>query len=1333
MSDNLTPTRPGSRLKLKEPVASLGGTVKARSSATSGGGVVASTSSTTIKAGSGGTSLGGATGHKLSGKGGLRAGGSVRSSFLRPFPPIVASESWDDDFLFQVSSTSSLALPLSPPPPNRSSRPTTPSTFSSRPSSRAASSSTTPPPLPHPSPTPAALTKKPWLLASESVESLSSSWSDHDPTLTHSVFPSTSNQTTPRTSDVPRRDASTSPHNDGWRSGTPSLSEADSSRSATADETEAESLDHQDWDGTAQIRKLSFGEDREYERYPQEISRPPWSTPRSSKTWKAVLGFGSGRRTGAREVIVQPEVSAGQFVVLGRRSRANSSDHPAHLPHHQRSGILRRHQTVREPKSSAESTATESSNSTNRSSLQFSPRPPGAPHSRSNPEPQLLAGAPPNAERSTISLDPTNWREYDSTSAEETGTEGEISEFSDEEDMHGRRQVTPSTSFATTSGTAAWDPAASQTSFASSASAFGLATGRSEWEATGANTVVGRRRKLKKKRPSTMVPEPVEATSSRSLSPSLNQPLLSSKASASSNGTSINTQSASIYTHRGGIRGPPDFIPPFAQDSGDEGRRRPRQRSATTPTSSPTDERGKVVEVERDWMGIVPFPPESNAASSSSKLPLASRLSRKPSAPGKSHPPVTGRNQSGTKRPLSLSSMLSRSTSAVPLGRRAPSPLPPSPHPSVKSPSLPSRPPSANSVRPSLSSLNQSAPGPSPSTPTSIKLHRHSSSVSDLAKPKESPSFFERARAFSRSGGSSSKPPPSPKIPSPSKVPVSVPVKTWTSKPKAPSHKTSREQMPPPVFQGRLNSEWKMPTRPDSTASDVSNASTSSTLRPQSNVSTLGPLPRIRREGSTSSRQEKGKGRPPPTRAQQQGHRPSSSLSSAFDRPRSPFPPPAPSASSRAQSPSRPRTAMAVDRPASYYFDDGMGGLEVPRRNSLSDLRIPSRITSSQARIEEDLERVKEFAKGIDDLKALRNQYQQLIRIVISPPSSPGSECDAFAGPSPVAINKMSQAIKRIEIDYQSWWEQAEALVDLGDGKPRRKEAKASPSVVASKRDRCVSLAQHSSPSKPSSSQPSSSKPGTGSDTETDELKPSVRPEYSRRPSASSFETGLSVEERQREMLWGVLAPGSKGASLPSRGPPSPRPTLDVLDTNARPTPTKFPSTPSPVAATSGKPFPIGLSTPSTQRARSNGIRRVSKAGVTGIKDFLLRLKLKASEEHGATFLRSGTFPDDTAGRRSVSSPTASRVATPTRSASRRSRSRTSSDEDEDWDKQSSPETSPVGTEFRRSRTQSTKVAGVDGDRMALTTEAMPSLLLKVKEVHERCSECVTRLKGLTV
>ncbi|KAL8283245.1 hypothetical protein RQP46_006023 [Phenoliferia psychrophenolica] len=370
---------------------------------------------------------------------------------------------------------------------------------------------------------------------------------------------------------------------------------------------------------------------------------------------------------------------------------------------------------------------------------------------------------------------------------------------------------------------------------------------------------------------------------------------------------------------------------------------------------------------------------------------------------------------------------------------------------------------------------------------------------------------------------------------------------------------------------------------------------------------------------------------------------------------------------------------MAVDRPASYYFEDGMTTPELARRNSLSDLRIPTRITSSQARIEEDLESVKQFAKGIDDLKSLRQQYNQLVRIVVSPPSSP-DEHD-FTGPSASAVNKIAQAIKRIEIDYQSWWEQAEALVDLGDGKTRKHESP-SPGVAASRRDRCVSLAQTSPSKRPTS---------TGSDTETEDLSasPSKRPEYARRPSASSVETGLTVEERQREMLWGVLAP-------------------------ARPTPTKFPSAPSP--STSNKPF-TGLS---QQRPppRTTGIRRVSKAGVSGIKDFLLRLKLKASEE-----LAVPGDPDNP-GRRSVSSPSRVPPATPARS---------SSEEDEDWDRQSTPEISPNPLSMRRARTQSTTVAGAGGERMALTTEAMPSLLLKVKEVHERCFECVTRLKGLTV
>ena len=419
---------------------------------------------------------------------------------------------------------------------------------------------------------------------------------------------------------------------------------------------------------------------------------------------------------------------------------------------------------------------------------------------------------------------------------------------------------------------------------------------------------------------------------------------------------------------------------------------------------------------------------------------------------------------------------------------------------------------------------------------------------------------------------------------------------------------------------------------------------------------------------------------------------------------------------------------MAVDRPASYYFENGTASPGTPRRNSLSDLRIPTRITSSQARIEEDLERVKQFAKGIDgqpfpfperegrrsdhytimtDLKALQKQYYQLIQIVISPPSSPSpspSPSDDVAdedGPSATAVNKIAQAIKRIEIDYQSWWEQAQALVDLGDGK--QSATKSSPAATASRRDRCVSLAQQS-PSK-------RERERTGSEMETEGLvvprhpPPTAehRPKYSRRPSAaSSFETA-SVEERQREMLWGVLSPSSKGASLPSRGPPSPRASL-ALPLEPPPTrpsrPTKFPSAPSP--SYDSKPLP-GLSVQRLPQ-RPNGIRRVSK-GVSGIKDFLLRLKLKASEE-GSSVDHPNPITkwfEDPVGRRSVSSPL--RVAAP--ATTTKSGRTSSSEEEEDWDRQSTPDASPTGGRLgiRRSRTQSTTVKG---ERMALSKSDLP-------------------------
>lgn len=366
--------------------------------------------------------------------------------------------------------------------------------------------------------------------------------------------------------------------------------------------------------------------------------------------------------------------------------------------------------------------------------------------------------------------------------------------------------------------------------------------------------------------------------------------------------------------------------------------------------------------------------------------------------------------------------------------------------------------------------------------------------------------------------------------------------------------------------------------------------------------------------------------------------------------------------------------------------------------------------------------------------------------------------------PSNDAVGKLKISLHRIELDYKSWWEQAEALVDLGDGKPPPKEVKESPGALASKRDRCVSLA------------PSPPREITGSETETEETQkrkspaPSApsspttsrsgstrRPRYLRRPSASSMETAMSVEERQKEMLRGVLLnPALKGASLPSRGPLSPRPGLAIL---TEPRSTSLPTT---------KPVPLGLSSsPSTPHPLSSpskgNLRRVSRAGVSGIKDFLLRLRLKASEElaasvntpqlnHLARDARGSSPlspPED--GRRSVSDPARSLAPSHSRYGSLRRRQplsaplaarprpTSSSSEEEDWDRETSPPSLPGSISARgtqasvkdaKAKTESTSGGA---ERMVLTTEAMPSLLLKVREVQERCEECVGRLKGLTV
>lgn len=106
------------------------------------------------------------------------------------------------------------------------------------------------------------------------------------------------------------------------------------------------------------------------------------------------------------------------------------------------------------------------------------------------------------------------------------------------------------------------------------------------------------------------------------------------------------------------------------------------------------------------------------------------------------------------------------------------------------------------------------------------------------------------------------------------------------------------------------------------------------------------------------------------------GHRPSVSLSSIMPmRSASPRPslgraqPLTPGQRLALDEPTRPLTALGGPIERVGDGDDELDSgdeLALPRRNSLGDLRIPARITNAQKKIEEDLERVKQFAKAVE-------------------------------------------------------------------------------------------------------------------------------------------------------------------------------------------------------------------------------------------------------------------------------------------------------------------------------------------------------------------------------
>ncbi|GAA5961921.1 hypothetical protein JCM3765_006438 [Sporobolomyces pararoseus] len=1391
----------------------------------------------------------------------------------------VTSESWDDDFLFQHE-------PAPPKFPNRShsrspsrdSRPTTPLSSRTSPTTVTDGSTRT------------TSTARP--TSSSSQKTVTSSLEIHLPRrpparpISYSSSSRVPSNATTNRSDTPSLTA------DSLRSFASTFTTGDELKTETEDdetEDERQTIATSPRSGLFNLKRYSR------ELLPSPPTSPSLK-PSQSKRWKfgrskkeaqdtEAKEVGQrpsgifGRRTGPRELEEVVTVDShdpnlrrsglplpardGQFVVLGRRSRTStetatsSNQSPTQIASTPRST----------PLSSNSKPTNDNANSQthrHRTSLQFLP----SSQARSPPSSHLplSPGLVPT---------PNNWSEYDATTtmARDEETNDDVSEFSGDERFHlptrlsniRRRSIaatTPSTSCSPQSPTFPFDFArpsspvesilgdrigkwnTSQVSFASSISPSGLhqtQVSTTESLSTGYDTtrpedhIKNRKRKLVKRRPGS---ESIETGTQPSLGieeGSSRRPLLSAVSSRSSSSSNplANSSILQLPSPSQHARSP---SLPFAQDSDRESPQRPpncRRRSSTTPSKATPPERGQVVEIDREWLGIVPFPPSPPRPSHNSH-PVAFSLStslRRPapsrSVSGKSHPPITMKTQAETKAKRnsggigqSISNILSRSTSALPLGastsgggKRAPSPAP-----SAKSgrsnkslltrgtsrkgkkresqdvvagPSLPKSPSISFLKKQPSTVISPTATQPprlplsSPSTPTStVRLTESTRTSTDAScvksPPISSPSFFNRARKLSRSTTSNANPPPSPTM----------------------TRSSSARQMPPPAIpsrsppnspnsttKGQLNTSFKMPRKQTALPSQDPGPS----LKPLPNGVSANPSKSIKKESS------------PQTRSAQAGHRPSLSLSSIM---RSSAPsikvgntPPLPSSvipssPARPSEPfERPRTALGTDYPpilTKHGGEDDDFDFILPRRNSLSDLRIPARITNAQKKIEEDLERVKQFAQGVEDLKALRRQYEQLLHILAGSstldPATPRHSLDISVT---LSNKRTAQGIRKLELDYSQWWEQAGTLIDLGDGKPQQPQ-RTSLAILASRRDRCVSMAADSSASNSTSNLVVS-----GSETETEESQlasrststsrpssvlfslsttsnSSRRRSLARMPSASSIETEASVGARQREMLRGVLAPVNKGASLPSRGPPSPRPSLAVLSSSG-PIIEQPHSSPVPSSSPTKRP-PFSLQLPSSSTPSSNNSRRVSRVGVSGIREFLLRLRHQLANSVGslpppapppATSTSQLLSSTSGAPRRSVSDPTSrpvtpshSRRSTPssllqhvaassTSESTSRRRSLSSSSE-EDWDAElassrsgdSPVERSDSPASLRRSRTVSTGnpsstisslAKGGGKDMMILTTENMPQLLNKVKEVQEKCETCIDLLKGLTV
>ncbi|PWN45195.1 hypothetical protein IE81DRAFT_320367 [Ceraceosorus guamensis] len=109
---------------------------------------------------------------------------------------------------------------------------------------------------------------------------------------------------------------------------------------------------------------------------------------------------------------------------------------------------------------------------------------------------------------------------------------------------------------------------------------------------------------------------------------------------------------------------------------------------------------------------------------------------------------------------------------------------------------------------------------------------------------------------------------------------------------------------------------------------------------------------------------------------------------------------------------------------------------QISRRNSLGDLRIPARISQAQKGIKANMTHVREFAKGIEDIKELRAKYLAILGALQDSP-----DLEKYPNASPTEAKEMMMTDPEVSVQVHSidesmrhWWEMAEVLVGLADG-----------------------------------------------------------------------------------------------------------------------------------------------------------------------------------------------------------------------------------------------------------------------------------------------------------